>query len=190
MKLRLLIALAVGLLVAGYWSVLPPASHVMEIEPDPRVIAGAIHVHTERSDGTGTVEDVARAAEAAGLDFVLLTDHGDGTRPPMPPSYRHGVLVIDGVEISTTGGHYLAAGIPTSPYPLGGLPADVIEDVRRLGGFGMAAHPDSPKAELRWRDWQAPFDGIEWLNADSAWRDERRAPLARVMLTYWVRAPE
>ena len=49
--------------------------------------------------------------------------------------------------------------MPPSPYPLGGEPRDVVEDVRRLGGFGIAAHPDSPKPELRWREWTAPFDG-------------------------------
>ena len=57
-----------------------------------------------------------------------------------------------------------------SPYPLAGEPRDVVEDVRRLGGFGIAAHPDSPKLELAWRDWNAPFDGIELLNPDTAWR--------------------
>ena len=43
--------------------------------------------------------------------------------------------------------------MPAAPYPLGGEPRDVVDDVRRLGGFGIVAHPDSPKPELRWRDW-------------------------------------
>ena len=38
---------------------------------------GAFHVHTTRSDGSGTVEEVAAAAQAAGLQFVVLTDHND-----------------------------------------------------------------------------------------------------------------
>ena len=42
--------------------------------------------------------------------------------------------------------------MPASPYPLAGEARDVVEDVRRLGGFGIAAHPDSPKPELRWTD--------------------------------------
>jgi hypothetical protein len=46
------------------------------------------------------------------------------------------------------------------------------------------AHPASPKAELAWRDWSAPVDGLEWLNADSEWRDEPRTRLARVPLHY------
>ena len=49
-------------------------------------------------------------------------------------------------------------------------PRDVVEDVRRLGGFGIAAHPDSPKPQLRWRDWRAPIDGVELINLDTGWR--------------------
>ena len=33
-------------------------------------------------------------------------------------------------------------------------------------GFGIVAHPDSPKRELSWREWAAPFDAIELVNPD------------------------
>jgi len=153
-------------------------------------VRGAIHIHTNRSDGTGTVDDVLRAAAAAGLQFVIVTDHGDGTRAPDLPDYRNGVLYIDAMEISTTDGHLLALGIPKTPYPLGGEARDVIEDVHRLGGLAIAAHPGSAKPELQWKDWTAPIDGLEWLNADSEWRDERAWTLARALLTYPFRAPQ
>src|SRR5690349_15945631 len=65
-----------------------------------RTVAGAYHVHTTRSDGHGDRAAVAAAAARAGLTFVILTDHGDGTRPPDPPEYLGGVLVLDAVEIS------------------------------------------------------------------------------------------
>ena len=149
-----------------------------------RFLTGAFHVHTTASDGGGTRDDVARAAAEAGLDFVILTDHGDGTAPPAPPEYRHGVLLIDGVEVSTSRGHYAAFGIAQAPYPLGGPPYAVIEDVARLGGIGAAAHPDSGKDDLRWRDWAAPFDALEVLNGDSAWRDESASALARALVAY------
>ena len=103
-------------------------------------------MHSQRSDGSGTIDEIAAAAARIGLQFVILTDHGDGTRAPEPPSYRSGVLMIDGVEISTQYGHYAAIDLPQSPYPLAGHPRDVIEDVRRLGGFRFAAHPGSPGA--------------------------------------------
>ena len=116
-------------------------------------VRGAIHVHTRRSDGSGTVEQVAAAAARAGLQFVILTDHGDGTREPAPPVYSSGVLVIDAVEISTEDGHVVALGLPKAPYPLGGEPRDVVEDIERLGGMAIAAHPGSVKPELRWTEW-------------------------------------
>ena len=157
---------------------------------DSRVVRGSIHVHTSRSDGAGSVDDVARAARDAGLDFVVISDHGDATRAPDPPQYRSGVLCLDAVEISTTGGHYVALGLGRSPYRLAGEPRDVVEDVARLGGFGIAAHPASPKAELQWSAWETGLDGLEWLNADSEWRDESPPTLARAFATYWLRAPE
>lgn len=146
-------------------------------------VRGVYHIHTTRSDGTGTMDDVAAAAARAGLQFVIVTDHGDGTRRPDPPSYRHGVLCIDAVEISTSGGHYAALGIGQTPYPLGGEPRDVVEDVSRLGGFGIVTHPLSPKRGLSWQDWRPRFDGIEWLNGDSVWRD---APRLRLALAAWT----
>ena len=83
----------------------------------------------------------------------------------IPPAYRSGVLVIDAVEISTSGGHYIALGREQARYRLAGEPRVVVDDVTRLGGFGVVAHPDSAKDDLRWRDWTLPFIGIEWLNA-------------------------
>jgi hypothetical protein len=63
----------------------------------------------------------------------------------------------------------------------------VVEDVRRLGGFGIVAHPDSPKPALAWREWKAQPDGIEWLNADTEWRNDSWASLARSLLGYPAR---
>src|SRR5262245_33706883 len=152
-----------------------------------RTVPGAYHVHTTRSDGHGDKAAVAAAAGRAGLKFVILTDHGDGTRPPDPPEYVGGVLILDAVEISTEDGHYVALDMPRAPYPLGGFGESVVEDVHRLGGFGIAAHPDSPKPARRWTDPSAPIDGIEWLNADSEWRDEPRGRLVRAGLAYFLR---
>lgn len=152
-----------------------------------RTVSGAYHIHTTRSDGHRDKTAVAAAAARAGAKFIILTDHGDATRPPDAPAYVEGVLVLDGVEISTDEGHYVAFDMPRAPYPLGGGAEAVIEDVTRLGGFGVAAHPDSQKAALRWSS-AAPVDGIEWLSLDSEWRDESRARLAKAGLAYFLRA--
>ena len=185
-------AAAVAVLL-GIGLLLPPKALVLrqpEWRPAGTTWRGAIHVHTNRSDGTGTIDEVAKAASRAGLDFVVLTDHGDGTRPPEPPAYRSGVLVLDGVEIGTSAGHYLAIGMTRAPYPLGGDARDVVEDVARLAGFGVIAHPDSAKDGQGWQHWDLPADGIEWLNTDSQWRDESGLRLARAVLTYPFRPAE
>src|SRR5688572_17070287 len=85
-----------------------------------QVLAGAFHIHTIQSDGALGRQQIALAASRAGLHFAVFTDHGDGTRAPSPPEYLHGVLCIDGVEVSTNQGHYVALGLPAVPYPLGG----------------------------------------------------------------------
>ena len=191
--LLLLTAAACAAVCLFVLATLPPSARRLEAGAQNRsqpVVAGVFHVHTQRSDGTGTVDDVAAAAARAGLQFVVFTDHGDGTRPPDAQSYRSGVLCIDGVEISTTGGHYAAIGMRPAPYPLGGEPRDVVEDVTRLGGFGVAAHPDSPKLALRWRDWSTPFDAVEWLNADTQWRDKSAVTLTHTFLEFLLRGPE
>jgi len=160
-------------------------------------VRGLLHVHSRASDGRGTLDEIAAAAARAGLQFLVVTDHGDGTRKPEAPSYRSGVLMVDAVEISTRDGHYVAIGLPQAPYALGGAAADVVEDVRRLGGIGFAAHPDSPKNELRWADWTAPIDGFELINPDTSWRVHAfaggagaRWQLLRSLLAYPARPAE
>ena len=170
MKKLVLMTAALVAAVAVYVGVTIPPRPLALAAPTDGTIPGIIHIHTSRSDGLSGPDEIAAAAARAGLTFLVFTDHGDATRKPDPPQYRSGVLCLDGVEISTSGGHYVAIDMPASPYPLAGEPRDVVEDVRRLGGFGIAAHPDSPKLQLRWREWTAPFDGIELLNPDTAWR--------------------
>lgn len=172
------------------WRVAPPKPLALDTaawaDLAARTVPGAYHIHTTRSDGHGDKAAVAAAAGRAGVKFIILTDHGDGTRPPDAPAYVDGVLVLDGVEVSTDEGHYVAFDMPRAPYPLGGGAESVAEDVARLGGFGVAAHPDSPKASLRWTS-GAPVDGIEWLNLDSEWRDETRPRLASAGIAYFLR---
>ena len=157
---------AVGVLVVF---TIPPVRLQLTEAPDGSV-RGIIHIHTRLSDGLSSPDEIAAAAARAGVKFLVFTDHADARRKQDPPTYRSGVLCLDGHEISTTGGHYIGLDMAPSPYPLGGEARDVVEDVKRLGGFGIVAHPDSPKSGLRWTEWSAPFDGIELQNLDTNWR--------------------
>jgi hypothetical protein len=191
---RTLLVLVVAAGIAVFVLLPPRTLPVAAPASGAPILRGAMHVHTTNSDGSGAPEDVAAAAARAGLRFVILTDHGDATRTPDRPQYRSGVLTIDAVEVSTAGGHVIALDLPKAPYPLRGEPDDVLEDLQRLGAMAIVAHPTSLKADLVWRGSVGPggrpFDGVEWLNGDSEWRDERFASLSRILLTYWFRAPE
>src|SRR4029077_13390979 len=96
----LVAVIAIGVLLFAL--IVPPAPEQVDASAwgdiAARTVAGAYHVHTTRSDGHGDRDAVAHAAARAGLKFVILTDHGDGTRPPDPPSYIDGVLCLDAVE--------------------------------------------------------------------------------------------
>ena len=115
-KVLLLTAALVAAVLVWIRATLPPQRLTLAKAGDG-TIAGLLHIHTNRSDGLSSPDDVAAAAARAGLKFIVFTDHGDATRTPDPPQYRAGVLCIDGVEISTNGGHYIAIDMPASPYP-------------------------------------------------------------------------
>ena len=130
---------------------------------------GALHSHTTLSDGTGSLEDVASAADRLGLDFVVITDHN--TLDEIELEGRRGsCTVLVGSEISTEDGHVLALGIPETLYRPGGDGAQTVGDVRDLGGISVIAHPVNDK-----NGWSSPAlvraDGIEIFNGDSAWRN-------------------
>ena len=175
---------------------LPPKPIGLDTAWSDGTIRGVLHIHTNRSDGQATPDVIAAAAARAGLKFLVFTDHGDASRAPDSPVYRSGVLCLDGVEISTAGGHYIAIGMGAAPYPLAGESRDVVEDVHRLGGFGIAAHPNSPKDELRWGDWETPIDGLELINLDTSWRVQMaggargKFHLLRALLAYPIRPGE
>jgi hypothetical protein len=192
MKRALVVLLVIAAVAAALIArALPPrAVRLTTPAATPPAVRGVVHVHSRQSDGSGTPDTIAAAAARAGLKFVILTDHGDASQEPDPPSYRHGVLLIEAVEISTDGGHLVALGVPKAPYRLAGEARDVLEDVRRLGGFSIAAHPGSEKPDLRWLEWTSPVDGLEWLNGDSEWRDEPQRVLTQALFTYPFRAPE
>lgn len=175
---------AVSAAVAIFVALTLPRRPLQLVDDRPSThVIGAYHIHSNRSDGTGTVDEIAAAAARAGLRYVILTNHGDATRRPDAPTYRNGVLCIDAVEINSREGRIVALGLSgASPYPLAGAARDVVEDIHRLGGMAVMAHPDSPSPALRWRGGgpAVPFDGVEWINADAEWRDD---PIGRLLLT-------
>ena len=38
-------------------------------------IRGAIHIHSDYDDGSGSMDEIVAAAQEAGLDYAAITDH-------------------------------------------------------------------------------------------------------------------
>ena len=82
-RLALFAFLFVLAVLAAVTPQLPPPSAATPAPHWPTngmTVRGAYHVHSTVSDGTGSIDEIAAAAARAGLQFVILTDHGDGTR--------------------------------------------------------------------------------------------------------------
>ena len=143
-------------------------------------VVGAVHVHTTHSDGSLDVAGVVEEGRAAGLDFLLITDHNTLAAKPQE-GYAGDLLLIVGIEISTDTGHILGFGFdpPAEPFP---HPAtDVLQRLEDLGGTAIVAHPTSPKDGLAWTDPALPGAwGVEVVNGDTQWRS---AGAPRILLS-------
>jgi predicted metal-dependent phosphoesterase TrpH len=125
------------------------------------------HVHTEASyDGHSPPEDILDAADRAGLDAVVVTDHDTvaGARAAEALASEYGVAVIRGCEVSTADGHLLAIGVTDRPDPDRPLPATARE-VRAQGGVAVVPHPFQRLRHGASADSIAAVDGIEVHNA-------------------------
>lgn len=140
---------------------------------------GAIHIHSTYSDGTSSIEQIAKEAKKAGLKWIVITDHNsiagleDGKE-----GFYEGVCVIVGQEISPDHyDHYMAFGL-NEKISEKQEAQDFINEVNEKGGFGFIAHPDEQEVReneypaLRWRNWEVEnFTGLEIWNYMSDWVD-------------------
>ncbi|MCP3144750.1 PHP domain-containing protein [Pyxidicoccus xibeiensis] len=157
------------------YPVVPP------VEGAPTWVRGAFHVHTTRSDGRGSPLEVARAAKVAGLDFVVLTDHNDFAPPA--PTWAEGVLLVPGVEISTSSGHLVAFGMERR---LEGMrqwmpPGDAVKAVAAAGGTSVLAHPVQRRNPWKDADSAREVPGFELYSADTFFRQAVRSPVSRLL---------
>ena len=136
---------------------------------------GAIHIHTNLSDGTGDINSITKSAKKAGLSWIIITDHNNFD---VNEGFINGVCVIKGEEISPSNNsnHYIALGINELIEPSNNA-RDNVNNVRLAGGFGFAAHPDESENRnnsfkpIKWLDKNIIPPGIEIWNWFSMWGD-------------------
>jgi len=141
--------------------------------PSPPSVCGArwyrgdLHLHTVHSDGVLDLGELATAAQANGLDFIVSTDHNtNSANRAWPACSTGGLLVIPGEEVTTRHGHWLAVGL--SPHgwvdwrygPSNGVFPRFAAEVREAGGLVVAAHPSVP---LPGSAWEFGFDHVDAL---------------------------
>lgn len=138
---------------------------------------GNIHIHSNYSDGSSNIPDIASEAAKAGLSFVVITDH-ETLGGLKEEGFIDGVAVLVGMEINRLHSHYLALGIQKEISSNSSDPQAVIDSVRHAGGFGIIAHPFEKGSRYigkgkayPWKYWPVfGFDGLEIWNYSSHWR--------------------
>jgi hypothetical protein len=141
---------------------------------------GCLHVHTNHSDGAGTVADVAAAARAAGIDFVVVNDHAHMSRAlhREDEGFYNDVFVMMDLEVGIRHHHYLAFDCRRMPRwdLVGGQ--EIIDEVNAAGGFGFLAHPFEKGMPLEgsiaytWKDLDVTgYTGICIWNFSSRWKE-------------------
>ncbi|MBX9628554.1 MAG: PHP domain-containing protein [Gemmataceae bacterium] len=148
-----------------------------------------LHLHTSRHSPDSVTDpfDLLRAAERAGLDGVVLTEHDYLWEERELAELRAAtkMVVLAGVEVAGRGGDVLVYGI-TDPFrvPKGTGWGELCREVHRQGGAAVAAHPNrwGQPFEKVVRDSRAELDGIEVLSNNMD--DDLRARAADLLVKY------
>jgi hypothetical protein len=139
---------------------------------------GAVHLHSDFSDGTLPIPEIARIAGELDLDFLMFTDHNtlEPKRRGLEGWYGR-TLVLIGCELNDPDdrNHYLAFQI-RNEIPKGLRATAYVRRVCGQRGFGVIAHPAEKRnfsdayPPYPWTDWDVKgFDGIEIWNQMSEW---------------------
>ena len=122
------------------------------------------HVHTCYScDSSITLKQVVSCARKKGLDGVAITDHN--TIKGALKLKTKDIIVIPGIEVSTSDGHLLGINVTKSITKKLGM-EETIEIIHDDGGIAVAPHPFSfykspPSRSVR------NYDAVEVMNASS-----------------------
>lgn len=104
-----------------------------------------LHLHTSEGSACSRMAllELIRAAKEQGLDGICLTDHDYfwDRRFLEGLSRKHGLLIFEGVELSTPLGEILIYGADESLLKLQNNPVKLRSRVQELGGVMVAAHP-------------------------------------------------
>jgi hypothetical protein len=104
-----------------------------------------LHIHSCHShDSNLSVDDILQHAVRTGLDGIAITDHntvaGSLLAISRAKELNLPLIVLSGVEVSTSKGHLLVLGINEN-IPPGLSPEETIEIAKEKGGVVIPSHP-------------------------------------------------
>jgi hypothetical protein len=153
---------------------------------------GCIHIHTNDSDGTKTLEEIAAIGNSVELDFLLFSDHMTlKSRDAGKEGFYNKTLVLIGYEHNDIEdcNHYLLFD-SENVLPADMKPNDYVAEGKRQGALGIIAHPDEIRPRLGkypsypWLAWGAQgFDGIEIWNQMSEWMENLK-PYNKIKMVF------
>lgn len=147
-----------------------------------------LHIHSTYSDGTGSYDEILKAAAAAGVDVVIITDHNihvDGIEGYYQKAGKH-ILLLSGEEVHDQGrfpqnNHLLVFGAESEVAQSAYDPQLLIDLVNERGGFAFIAHPDEfdlplfNEDDISWINWKVSgFSGFELWNGMSEFKTVSR----------------
>ena len=164
-----------------------------------REYIGNPHVHSVYSDGAATHREIAAAAAATGLHFVIVTDHN--VRANGLEAYYGRTLLLVGEEAHNAGrqppvNHLLVYGTEQeiAPYTFGSTQT-LIRTIHARGGFCYIAHPIDKNSPLNpdwrrmpWVDW--PVDGVAGIELWDYMSEFKGLLWAALVAAIYARRPE
>ena len=136
--------------------------------------SGVINVHSNKSRGSGRVQDIIAAANDADLDFIFFNE----TNPidlKQPPPIKFGNLhVFYGFELSFGGSRFLYTSLDEAPVFSSNSDIQLfVSNHLNTGGDGflVLAHPNKPGYEWTLNKRPNFISGVEVLNLREVWRE-------------------
>jgi hypothetical protein len=147
-------------------------------------MCGALHLHTNFSDGSVDCPQLIATAKEVNLDFIVVTDHLSlKARESGFEGFSEDLFVLVGYEHNDSNNlnHYLALGT-SKVIRVHDKPQKYIDEIKKEHGIGFLAHPNEKRHYFKdypaypWKDWNIQgFDGIEVWNQMSDWLENLKS---------------
>ncbi|MGK5639314.1 CehA/McbA family metallohydrolase [Streptomyces sp. URMC 126] len=137
------------------------------------------HLHSVHSDGLRTPAGIAAAARAAGLDWIVTTEHNTTSgHAAWEGLWGDDLLILTGEEVTTRNGHVLALGTEPGTFvdwrhrARDGVFGRHARAIRRAGGLVVPAHPYGTCVGCSWKFGYEHADAVEVWNGPFTPDDE------------------